>query len=111
MLPTKHRLKSQADILAVLRSGRQYRAKAVKVSIKPASDQAVSRVACVVGKTVSPLATIRHHYQRWLRVIAAEVIKSRPDVVDIVFVAQKAITEYKDLESLRQDIKQAVASK
>ncbi|MBI3256097.1 MAG: ribonuclease P protein component [Candidatus Andersenbacteria bacterium] len=104
MLSGKHRLRKSADILAVLRTGRKFRLKGLKVCIKPSPQQPVSRAACVVGKTVSPLSVRRHRYQRWLRVLAREIITSQPDVVDIVMVAQAGIEDYQDLASLRQTL-------
>lgn len=109
MLSSKHRLRKNTDILAVLRTGRQFRLKGLKVYIKSAPDQGFSRVACVVGKKVSPLATRRHSYQRLLRVLAKEVMSSRQQSVDIVFVAQPDIEIYANLSSLREALQKSLS--
>jgi ribonuclease P protein component len=100
MLPRNQRLTRQADIVAVLRGGKRYRSEAVQVYVKSSQD---SRLACVVGKKVSPLATVRHRYQRWLRVIGREIVAQSPQA-DIVVVAQPAIKKYQDLKTLRQEV-------
>lgn len=109
MLSQKHRLRRNADILAVLRTGKQVRLKGLKVFLKQVPPAQPSRVACVVGKSVSSLATQRHRYQRWLRVLAREYVTGRPNGVDVVLVALPEIRTYPKLDSLRRVVSSSVS--
>lgn len=103
MLPAKHRLRHEVDILKVLRHGQRQDHQAATIYTSK-SDQTLSRAACIVGKKVSPSAVVRHRYQRWLRELAAEMMKTSQKPVDVVLVAKPAILQSKSLADLKQAI-------
>ncbi len=103
MLPKRMRLRRSIDILNVMRSGKLLSTGTIRLYLKPSS-HATTRSACVVGKKVSRLATKRHHYQRWLRVIAQETAHLLPNTYDMVLVAQPRIVNIKSLDELRLSI-------
>lgn len=92
MLPRPHRLRITTDIKEVVRLGEVIPTSWVRLHLLPRPVGMPSRVACVVGKKVHVLATVRHHYQRWLRELARTLIPVLPRPYDIVLVAQPSIT-------------------
>lgn len=64
------------------------------------------RVACVVGKTVSPLAVRRHRYQRVLREAVKNVVaqNSANKPFDVVLIALPSIVNAKNLEAIENEL-------
>lgn len=62
------------------------------------------QVACIVGKKVHRLATVRHRYQRLLREAARSLIRSGLEY-DMVMVAKPEILTLKKLSQLQDVLK------
>lgn len=92
MLPRGHRLAATTEIQAVVRSQQCITTPWVRLCYKTNSTQSATRFACVVGKKVHRLATVRHRHQRWLREVAQALIVVFPTPHDVVIVAQPSIT-------------------
>ena len=92
MLPRPHRLHRQDDIIRVVRTGQKIITPYVIIHYLRTTTP--SRIACVVGKKVSPSAVIRHRYQRYLRAIAATIYPSlSANTYDMVWVGRPSLTQ------------------
>ncbi|MEX1997380.1 MAG: ribonuclease P protein component [Candidatus Andersenbacteria bacterium] len=105
MLPAARRLRSEKDILATIRQGRVLSTSWVRIHAK-SSSAAYSRIACIVGRKVDQSAVVRHHYQRWLRVLAGEALGDifKDQAYDMVWIALPAIKNATTLEAIRAKI-------
>jgi ribonuclease P protein component len=109
VLPDSSRLRRSDDIVTVVRQGYVVQTPYVRVFALPKLTTP-SRVACVVGRKVSPQAVIRHRYQRWLRTYARTLLASLRAGADIVLVGLPALTSVTSLAELEQSL-QGVASR
>lgn len=113
MLPQQHRLHRSADFSSVVRGGRRIGRRTVVLHILQVNDRADvptvrmggPRVGLVVSKAVGNAVT-RHAVSRKLRHIAAEVLPTVPDNVDIVIRALPASGSATSLE-LAEDVRSA----
>lgn len=103
MLPRRSRLHRQDDIIRVVRTGQKIITPYVIIHYLPAS--AGSRIACVVGKKVSPSAVARHRYQRWLREIVKSITPSLPNkAYDMVWVGRPSLAQADKLGTVKDSI-------
>lgn len=106
MLPKVYRLHRSSDIVSVVRTGKKIITPYVIIhSRKALAGATYTRVACVVGKKVSPSAVIRHRYQRWLRVVAEKHLLSFGGVCDMVWVGRSSLLQVKRLADLTSSLK------
>ncbi len=105
MLPRKNRLVHRKDIRAVLRQGKTVASPFTRIYCLGAGQTGRGRAALVVGRKVSPKATTRHKYQRWLREIARDVINRQGASCDMVWVALPAIAKLKNQNDLRKKLR------
>ncbi len=101
MLPRQSRLHQRKDIELVVKGGHRIATPGVVIYWQSASS---TKISCVVGKRVSPLAVRRHYYQRWLRQIAKEYIASSPVPMHMVWVGQPALAKFETLQQLRTSL-------
>lgn len=103
MLPTRARLRRAEDIRNTLRLGQRATIKGIRLYARPNPAELASRVACVVGRSVDRSAVVRHRYQRWLRVLAAEALATtlQRRAYDVVLVALPGIKSYERLQQVR----------
>ena len=101
MLPRKHRLTKQNDIVHTIRRGRTLRTPYVHVHLLNRADHNISRSACIVAKKVHLSAVRRHTYQRWLRVQARTLLPQLTEPCDVVWVAQPQITQLSSSRELQ----------
>lgn len=105
MLPRSARLRQTKEIQDVVHYGRRLTSLSVRIYCHAGKKQ-VTRVACVVGKTVDRSAVRRHRYQRWLREVVKRLLYERPlpHPYDMVWVAQIAIKQVASQEAVYQEV-------
>ena len=111
MLPQPHRLPRTADIERVVRSGRVLALPELRIHYQ-ANQQPGHRIACVVGKRVSPQATVRHRWQRRLRSVAAEYITRQTSAgphYDMVWVAQPGLAQVQSFSEVERELATALS--
>lgn len=86
-------------------AGRRIETPFVRMHIAAATTSHRPEIACIVGKRVHRHATIRHRYQRLMRVAARTVIARFNSPHDMVWVAKPEITTVKKLPELEQSLK------
>ena len=108
MLPAAHRLRRSDAIATVVRTGIHLTTPYVRIHALPTPDNVVSRVACVVGQKVHSSSVKRHHYQRWIRECAQQLLPKLKSAYDIVLVARTEIREVSTLAQLQESLKDIV---
>ncbi len=99
MLPAVSRLQNKKDILATIKAGKRIHTPYITAYIQE-SKRDNARIACIVGKKVSKLATRRHAIQRKLRAMSADVITRSPRGYDMVLVARPEISGVKSQKEI-----------
>lgn len=101
MLPAPQRLSKDKEIQVVVKQGRRARGRFVLIYTQKAIGTG-SRIACVVGKKVSPSSVIRHKYQRWLREairLHLSEIRQPSDMVIVGLPSLRNTLQYQDVAS------------
>lgn len=88
-----------------MRAGRRVETPCLRLYVAPTSPGVKPAVACIVGKRVHRHATVRHRYQRLMRVAARAVIAHLASPRDMVWVAKPEIITVKKLSELEQSLK------
>lgn len=107
MLPAHHRLRRQADISSVFKSGQKLRTPHTVIYYLARPAAPYSRAACIVSRKVHRAATMRHRYQRWFRHIVKSLIKEAPGVVDVIIVALPSLARVSEYKVIDKEITQA----
>lgn len=106
MLTASARLHKSGDIRAAIKAGRRIDGIFSRLHALLKSDQATTRVACVVSKSVGRLAVQRHRYQRWLRQAARQALATVPPATsyDIVLIAKPAMLKAATAAQVQSDV-------
>jgi ribonuclease P protein component len=105
MLPRSNRLTNRRDIISTLRRGRCLKTTFVSIHLLARPDQKSARLAVIVAKTVDSSAVRRHRYQRWLRAAARELLPTRKQACDMVWVAKPPIARLAGSKELTERIR------
>lgn len=104
MLSRPYRLSQAKDIQATLRQGYCAHLPPIKVCFRR-TNNAQSRITCIVGRRVDHSSVVRHRYQRYLRELARDVISEHPSLsCDIVLIAQPSIKDYQTKNQIKTEV-------
>lgn len=109
MLERNRRLINTDAIRTVLRRGNCVATASVRVCVLRSAGP-FGQVAIVVGKKVHIRATVRHRYQRWLRVLAREALAEQVTLTayDMVWVGLPGLISHQRLATLRPEVRLAL---
>lgn len=104
MLSRPFRLSLTKDIQATLRRGHCAHLSPFRVCFRQ-TNNSYPRITCIVGRRVDHSSVVRHHYQRFMREIARDVINKHPHLsCDIVLIAQPSIKDYQTKTEIKTEV-------
>lgn len=108
-LSRKNRLRTNADIIAVMRQGKRTSDQGIKAYFKKNSKGALWRAAVIIPKKTAKPATVRNRLKRQTSEIIKKFASEWKEAYDVVIVFQKG-AENLTFNELKQKISRLLTS-